>query len=462
MRLSISQPCPCFQAAGQSCTVIDAQGKLLCDSCGPDAEPAPEPRSKAHQRVIDGLSFVDKLLAVWIILAMVIGVIVGYYAPGVKTSLESVSVDNVSLAVALGLWGMMWPVLAKVRYEVLGSFFKHRTAWTQVGWSVFINWIVGPWVMLGLAWATLPDVPGYRNGIIIVGIARCIAMVLIWNQLASGDPEYCALLVAINSVLQMVLFAPYSVLLLQVVSRQYLDGSGVTMNFWTVCRSVLIFLGAPLVAGIITRYGLIRLFGEKWYNTKFLPWFGPVALISLLYTIIVLFALQGHEVISHIGDVCRIAVPMALYFCIMWISTFMLFHKLGYSYPVTVTQSFTGSSNNFELAIAIAAGTFGSSSPEALAATIGPLIEVPALLALVYVALWFQGKLKWHDDARSNANGPDASGESHAAPGDALSGPSAEVPNTFPCSNPITQVEFGRISQYSRFSKTEIKRSSAS
>lgn len=397
-RNSVSCTVP-LAAAGQSCSVVDAEGRMLCSSCGPHSD-SPVAKSIAEPGAKDGsiimaLSFVDRLLALWIILAMVLGVLLGYYVPSIKESLERVYIDNVSLPVALGLWGMMWPVLSKVKYEVLGSFLKRRDSWVQIAWSLGINWIVGPWLMTALAWATLPDVPGYRNGIIIVGIARCIAMVLIWNQLARGDPEYCALLVAINSIMQMVLFAPYAMLLLKVVSHQYGEDSDVTFDFWTVARSVLIFLGAPLVAGIITRYSLIYAFGEKWYNDKFLKWFGPMALISLIYTIIILFALQGHQVIENIGDVFRIAVPMSLYFAIMWVSTFFLFNYLGYPYTITVTQCFTASSNNFELAIAIAAGTFGSSSPEALAATIGPLIEVPALLALVYLALWLKDKVKW-------------------------------------------------------------------
>ena len=341
------------------------------------------------------LSFVDRYLAVWIILSMVLGVLLGNYLPSVKASLEVVTIDTVSLPVALGLWGMMWPVLAKVKYEVLGQFFKHREGWNQMAWSVGINWLVGPALMTALAWATLPDIPGYRNGVIIVGIARCIAMVLLWNQLSEGHPEYCALMVAVNSILQMILFAPLAIFYLQVVSRQYLDDSGVSFGFWPVCRSVLIFLGAPLVAGVITRYGFIAVKGKEWYEKRFLPWFGPVAFISLIYTIIILFALQGHEVVSKIGQVCRIIIPMSLYFSIMWVSTLFFFRRLGYSYPITISQAFTSSSNNFELAIAIAAATFGANSPEALAATIGPLIEVPVLLSLVYVALWLKKKLVW-------------------------------------------------------------------
>jgi len=390
---------------GKSCCVYDAQGKLLVGIDAVDSsqlpkmvegslEESPNPGDEMEKDPLMSLSLVDRLLAVWILLAMILGVLLGYFVPSVEQAFNSVSIDKVSLPVAVGLWGMMWPVLAKVKYEVLGTFLKTREGWGQILWSFGINWLVGPWVMTALAWACLPDVDGYRNGVIIIGLARCIAMVLIWNQLAGGNPEFCALLVAINSICQMILFAPLALFFLKVVSRQYDDNSDVTFQFWTVCRSVLIFLGAPLVAGIVTRYGLIGIFGEKWYNEKFMPWFGPVALLSLIYTIIVLFALQGHQVIENIGDVFRIAVPLTLYFCLMWFGTFVLFWKLGYGYPITVTQAFTASSNNFELAIAIAAGTFGANSPEALAATIGPLIEVPVLLALVYLARWLKPKIK--------------------------------------------------------------------
>ncbi|GAX84956.1 hypothetical protein CEUSTIGMA_g12377.t1 [Chlamydomonas eustigma] len=386
-----------------TCCVYNADGKSV-PSDAAKLDDDGEDDNDLEKDPLISLSFVDRLLAVWILLAMVLGVLLGYYVPSVQQAFAAVSIDTVSLPVAVGLWGMMWPVLAKVRYEMLFDFFKSRQGWKQIVWSVGINWIVGPWVMTALAWACLPDVGSYRNGVILIGLARCIAMVLIWNKLSGGNPEFCALLVAINSILQMILFAPLALFYLKVVSRQYLDDSGVTFGFWEVCRSVLIFLGAPLVAGIITRYSLVWAYGEKWYNEKFMPWFGPVALISLIYTIIVLFSLQGHQVIEKIGDVFRIAVPLSLYFAIMWIATFVLFWKLGYGYANTVTQAFTAASNNFELAIAIAAGTFGAHSPEALAATIGPLIEVPVLLALVYVARWLRGRIDW------NINNDKASG----------------------------------------------------
>lgn len=346
-------------------------------------------------KVMKGLSFIDRYLAVWIIAAMVLGVLLGVFVPNIQDSLDVVQIDKVSLPVALGLWIMMYPVLCKVRYEVLGGLFKNRAFWGQLGFSLVLNWVVGPALMTALSWATLPDLDAYRNGVIIVGIARCIAMVLIWNQLAHGHPEYCAILVAVNSVLQILLFAPLSVFYLQVVSRQYMGTGEYDINFWDVARSVLIYLGAPLGAAIITRYTLFYAIGEKKYYEKFIPVIGPFALVALLYTIIILFALQGKNVVDDLGNVARVAIPLLLYFSIMWTVTMWLSRVQNFQYSHAVTQSFTASSNNFELAIAVAVGAFGIDSKEALAATVGPLIEVPVLLALVYVALYIRKRIKW-------------------------------------------------------------------
>lgn len=344
--------------------------------------------------IVMSLGFLDRLLPVWIIGAMILGVVLGYFTD-IGIVLDTVKIDTVSLPIAIGLWMMMWPVLCKVRYELFWSLLHERGVWQQMVMSLVLNWLVGPMLMTGLAWATLPDLPGYRAGVIMVGLARCIAMVLIWNQLARGNPEYCAILVAVNSVMQIVLYSPLALFYLQVVSRQYLGGGqGLHISFWKVCRSVLIFLGAPLLAGIVTRYSVIALFGKQRFD-KFMTYFGPVALLALVYTIIVLFGLQGHRVIQEIGNVFRVAVPMLLYFTIMWIGTVSIAWRGGSKYDTAVTQAFTASSNNFELAIAIAIGTFGIDSQEALAATVGPLIEVPVLLALVYVALWLKKKFKW-------------------------------------------------------------------
>lgn len=344
------------------------------------------------------LSLIDQFLPLWIISAMILGILLSYYTDS-GDKLGIVEVDSVSLPIALGLWGMMWPVLCKVRYEILPGLFMQKDMQRQMLFSVFLNWVIGPAIMTGLAWLTLPDLPLYRNGVIIVGMARCIAMVLIWNQLAGGDPEYCAIFVALNSVLQIVLFAPMTIFYLQVVSRQYIGDSHFKISFWDVARNVLIFLGSPLVAGICTRYLVKYIAGEKWLNEKFLPRFGPLALLSLVYTIIIIFTFQGNRVINEIGSVCRVAVPMFLYFILLWFCVLMICRMMGFSYKKTVTQAFTASSNNFELAIAISVAVFGIDSQEALSATIGPLIEVPVLLVLVFVARWLRLKLTWVEEA---------------------------------------------------------------
>eukprot|EP00882_Tetradesmus_deserticola_P009676 GHRQ01010217.1.p1 GENE.GHRQ01010217.1~~GHRQ01010217.1.p1 ORF type:complete len:395 (+),score=129.49 GHRQ01010217.1:645-1829(+) len=337
--------------------------------------------------VMSGLSWLDRLLPVWIVAAMVLGVLLGSLAPQVRSGLAVLHIGNVSLPIALGLWLMMWPVLTKVRYELLGTLLTSRGALKQFGVSFALNWVLGPALMTGLAWACLPDLPGFRNGVIMVGLARCIAMVLIWNEMARGSPELCAVMVAFNSVLQIVLYAPLSLFYLQVVS----GGAAMHVGFWPVAKSVLLFLGVPLVAGIILRYGLIAVKSKDWLDKKFMPWFGPCALLGLLYTIVVMFASQN--ILSQIGNVARVAVPMLIYFMVMFFASFALSYWCKMSYEFSVTQAFTAASNNFELAIAVAVGVFGISSQEALAATVGPLIEVPVLLGLVYAALWFKGRV---------------------------------------------------------------------
>lgn len=365
-----------------------APAKLGTAAPAPESAPAtrkPKPPAK--------LSLVDKLLPVFIILAMVVGVLLGVYVPGVSSALGGANtphVADVSVPIAIGLWLMMLPVLTKVRYELLGVLLKERQVAKELLISTFLNWILGPALMTGLAWACLPDLPGYRAGVIMVGLARCIAMVLIWNQLADGDPEVCAVTVALNSILQIILYAPLAMLYL---GPNYLAGAS---GFWLVAKSVLIFLGIPLVLGVILRYAIMFTAGKKWLNEKFLPVFGPVALIALIYTVIVLFAAQGPQIVSQIGPVARTAVPMLLYFSIMWSLAFGVAWYSHAPYAYAVTQSFTASSNNFELAIAVAVGTFGYQSEQALAATVGPLIEVPVLLALVYVARW--ARVKWYEE----------------------------------------------------------------
>jgi len=341
--------------------------------------------------VLKKLSWLDRLLPVWIILAMVLGVLLGYYVPTVKAAFQVAEIGGVSLPIALGLWIMMLPVLTKVQYELLGQLLRKKSAAKQFSVSFVLNWVIGPALMTGLAWACLPDLPGYRNGVIMVGLARCIAMVLIWNEVAQGNRELCGVMVAFNSVLQIVLYTPLSIFYLQVVS----GSGGVHVSFWNVAKSVLLFLGVPLVAGVILRYGILLVKPRTWLDQKFLPYFSPLALLGLLYTIIVLFANQGYEIVSDIGAVCRVAVPMLIYFVIMFAGSFTLSWRLHMPYDAAVTQAFTAASNNFELAIAVAVGAFGVQSQEALAATVGPLIEVPVLLGLVYVALWLKGKVTW-------------------------------------------------------------------
>lgn len=325
------------------------------------------------------LSFLDRFLVLWILIAMIVGVVIGYYVPSVQTAFQTVQFHSVSVPIAVGLLVMMYPVLCKVQYERLPSILVTRQVWIQIGISVFINWIIGPIIMTALAWATLPDLPGFRTGVVMVGLARCIAMVLIWNHLADGDADYCALLVAINSILQIALFSPYSVLFINIIPSWFgasID-SAIHVDVEPVAISVLIYLGIPLAAGAVTRFSLMGLFGRKWYENKFLPWVGPWALIGLLYTIIVMFANQGHQIIDNIGSVFRVAVPLFVYFVIMFFIPFFVLKRIGIPYELVVTQAFTAGSNNFELAIAVAVGTYGIHSEQALAATIGPLIEVP-------------------------------------------------------------------------------------
>ncbi|KAG2177753.1 hypothetical protein INT43_003000 [Umbelopsis isabellina] len=343
------------------------------------------------------LSFLDRFLVIWIALAMVIGVLIGYYVPGVQPAFATVQFSSVSVPIALGLLIMMYPVLCKLQYEELPRIFSQREIWIQIALSLFLNWVIGPILMTGLAWATLYDLEGYRTGVIMVGMARCIAMVLIWNHIAEGNANYCAILMVVNSVLQIALYSPLCVLFVNIVPTWFgghVDAA-VALEMWPVVQSVLIYLGIPLAAGFLTRVILVRLTSNQWYETKFLPHIGPFALIGLLYTIIVMFANQGHHIIDNIGSVFRVMVPMLCYFIVMFFGTFMICRLLGFPYAQAVTQAFTAGSNNFELAIAVAVGVYGINSDQALAATIGPLIEVPVLLVLSYFSLWMKKKLQW-------------------------------------------------------------------
>lgn len=338
------------------------------------------------------LSTLDQLLPVWIGLAMAVGLLAGRSVPGLGSALDAVQVNGISLPIALGLLVMMYPVLAKVRYDRLDTVTSDRRLLVT---SLVLNWVVGPALMFALAWLLLPDLPEYRTGLIIVGLARCIAMVIIWNDLACGDREAAAVLVALNSVFQVVAFAGLGWFYLVALPGWLgLDTAGLDVSSWDIARSVLIFLGVPLLAGYLTRRFGERAKGRVWYEERFLPRVGPFALYGLLFTIVILFALQGDQITSRPLDVARIALPLLAYFAIMWAGSFALGKGLGLSYERSTTLAFTAAGNNFELAIAVAIATFGITSGEALAGVVGPLIEVPVLIGLVYVSLaarrWFR------------------------------------------------------------------------
>jgi ACR3 family arsenite transporter len=349
--------------------------------------------------VFQQLSTLDRFLPLWIFAAMALGVILGAVAPGIKDIFNALSIGTVSLPIAVGLLWMMYPVLAKVKYEELG---KVAQAWEQFSVSLVLNWAIGPVIMFVLAWVFLPDLPHFRTGLIIVGLARCIAMVLIWNMLAGGDSEYCAALVALNSVFQIVMYSPLAYLFLAVVPSWFgMQGTVVNIEMGDIAKSVFIFLGIPLAAGIITRFYFLRTRGHTWYETKLMPRLGPTALIGLLFTIIVMFSMQGDKILAAPFDVLRVAIPLLIYFIVMFFVSFGLSLWRKFPYELAATQSFTAASNNFELAIAVAVGTFTIASQEALAAVIGPLIEVPVLIGLVYVSLWM--KQTWFKPAGAKA-----------------------------------------------------------
>ena len=346
--------------------------------------------------VLARLSLLDRFLPVWIIAAMIVGLLLGKNVDGLDNALNSVQIGKVSLPIAIGLLLMMYPVLAKVRYTETRHVTGDRKLLVS---SLVLNWIVGPALMFALAWLLLPDLPEYRTGLIIVGLARCIAMVLIWNDLSCGDREAAAVLVAINSVFQIVAFAGLGWFYLQTLPGWLgLSTTSADFSLGAIALSVLVFLGIPLLAGYLSRTIGERTKGRGWYETRFLPRIGPVALYGLLFTIVVLFALQGDAITSNPWDVARIALPLLAYFAIMFTGGFALGHRLKLGYAKTATLAFTATGNNFELAIAVAIGTFGVASGQALAGVVGPLIEVPVLVAFVYVALW-AGKRYFPDDA---------------------------------------------------------------
>ncbi len=343
--------------------------------------------SEATPPVIARLSFLDRYLPLWIVIAMATGIGLGRALPSLNARLNSIQVTTgTSLPIFLGLLIMMYPVLAKVRYDRVGDVARDRRMLVA---SLVLNWVVGPAVMFALAWLLLGDLPAYRTGLIIVGLARCIAMVLIWNDLSGGDREAAAVLVALNSLFQIVAFALLGYFYLELLPHWLgLSTENLHLSIWRIAQTVAIFLGIPLVAGYLTRLFAERARGREWYESRFLPRLSPFALYGLLYTIVILFALQGHTITARPGDVARIAIPLLCYFAIMWFGSFALGRWLGLAYERTATLAFTAAGNNFELAIAVAIGVFGVTSGEALAGVVGPLIEVPALVGLVYVSLW--------------------------------------------------------------------------
>jgi ACR3 family arsenite transporter len=334
-----------------------------------------------------GLSLLDKLLPVWILGAMAFGLLLGYFIPGLADALDFWRIDTVSFPIAIGLLWMMYPVLAKVKYEELGKLKEQKRMW---GVSLVLNWAIGPLLMFVLAWVFLPDLPDYRVGLILIGLARCIAMVLIWNMMAGGCAESCAVLVAINSIMQILLYSLEAWFYITFLSELIVPGSGSVVAFTVIdiAKSVLIFLGIPLLAGFLTRVILVKRRGKEWYDGSFAPKLGPAALLGLLFTIIIMFSLKGDVILSLPFDVFRISLPLLVYFMLMFFVSFGISKRMGFTYDKNVTISFTAASNNFELAIAVAVGVFGIGSGQALAAVVGPLIEVPVLIGLVYVSLW--------------------------------------------------------------------------
>ena len=346
----------------------------------------PAPAATTNEPAQAKLSTLDRFLPVWIIAAMVLGLLLGRLVPGLGAALDSIKIADVSLPIALGLLVMMYPVLAKVRYNETGRVLADKKLMIT---SLLINWLAAPAFMFALAWIFLPDLPEYRTGLIIVGLARCIAMVLIWNDLACGDREAAAVLVAINSVFQVLAFGLLGWFYLQWLPNLLgLPTTSGEFSFWAITLSVLVFLGIPLLAGFLTRTIGEKTKGRTWYEDRFLPKIGPFALYGLLFTIVLLFALQGDEITSNPLNVARIALPLLIYFIVVFAVGMIVGRALHLGYEKTTTLAFTAAGNNFELAIAVAIGTYGVASGQALAGVVGPLIEVPILVALVYVALW--------------------------------------------------------------------------